>query len=194
MINAVIFASGEGSNSENLVRYFATDPRIRIKFIVASSEKAGIVARAHRLRKPVHILSRDSLVSKAIPFVNYLKQEKIGLIILAGWLLKIPQEFIDAFRGRIINIHPALLPGYGGKGMYGLNVHRAVIAGGEKESGITIHYVDEEYDSGDIILQEKCPVMPEDTPETLSARVRELEFRYFPLAVEKIIGALEERA
>ena len=187
MINAAIFASGEGTNAENLFRYFAGDPRIKFKIVVTNRPNAGVVARAERYRKTVHIVDRESLLQYTDQLIEYLRIEKIGLVILAGFLLKLPTAFIDAFPGKIINIHPALLPKFGGKGMYGLNVHKAVIESGEKETGITIHYVDEEYDHGDIIIQEKCPVKIDDTPETLQQRVRELEMKYFPKAVELFI-------
>ena len=187
MINAAIFASGEGTNAENLFQHFAGDPRIRFKTVVTNRPDAGVIARAERYKKTVHIADREAFTQYADQLIEYLRSEKIDLIILAGFLLKLPQQFITAYPGRIINIHPALLPNYGGKGMYGLNVHRAVLAAGDKVSGITIHYVDEEYDRGDIIIQEKCPVLPDDTPESLQARVRELEFRFYPLAVEKFL-------
>lgn len=187
MINAAIFASGEGSNAENLFKHFAGDPRIRFRIVVTNKPDAGVIQRAERFKKTVHIVDRESLFNYSDQLIEYLKVEKIDLIILAGFLLKLPVAFMEAFPGKIINIHPALLPRFGGKGMYGLNVHRAVIESGEKETGITIHYVDEEYDHGDIIIQEKCPVLPGDTPETLQARVRALEFRHFPQAVEKFL-------
>jgi phosphoribosylglycinamide formyltransferase-1 len=119
-----------------------------------------------------------------------LKERKIDFIVLAGFLLQLPAAFISAYKNRIINIHPALLPSFGGKGMYGARVHEAVIASGEKESGITIHYVDEEYDHGSIIFQARCPVVSSDTPETLAKKVHELEYRYFPSVIGKIVSGL----
>lgn len=187
MINAAIFASGEGTNAENLFRHFAGDSRIRFRLVVTNRDDAGVIARAERHKKTVHIVNREALENYTQQIVEFLKVEKIDLIILAGWLLKIPQAFIEAFPNRIINIHPALLPKFGGKGMYGLKVHQAVLAAGEKESGITIHYVDEHYDHGDVIMQVKCPVLENDTPEDLQKRVRELEFEYFPKAIERFL-------
>lgn len=187
MINAVIFASGEGTNAENLFTHFANDSRIRFKMVVTNNPSAGVIKRAHWFKKPVHIVDRKALGEYGEQLVEYLRMEKTDLIILAGFLLRLPKVIVEAFPGRIINIHPALLPAFGGKGMYGLNVHRAVLESGNTETGITIHYVDEEYDSGDIILQARCPVLPGDTPETLQARVRELEFEFFPKAIERFL-------
>lgn len=188
MINAAIFASGEGTNAENLFRYFANDPRIRIKLVVTNRDDAGVVDRAARYKKNVQIVSKAALENYTDQFIEFLNVEKIDLIILAGFLLKIPEKFVRAFPNRIINLHPALLPNYGGKGMYGINVHRAVIESGDKESGITIHYVNEEYDKGEIIIQERCAVSPGDTPETLSKKIQALEFEYLPKAVERFLS------
>ena len=187
MINAAIFASGEGTNAENLFQYFANDPRIKIKLVVTNRDTAGVIARAEKYKKNVQIISKSALENYSDKIVEFLQVEKIDLIILAGFLLKIPQAFIKAFPRRIINLHPALLPKHGGKGMYGANVHKAVIHHKDEESGITIHYVDEEYDNGDIILQVKCKVLPEDTDESLAKKIRELEFRHFPKAIEKFL-------
>jgi phosphoribosylglycinamide formyltransferase 1 len=187
MINVAIFASGEGTNAENLFRHFADDPRIRFKLVVTNRDNAGVIARAEKYRKTVHIVSKASLENYADKLIEFLKLEKIDLIILAGFLLKLPAAFIKAFPNRIINIHPALLPKHGGKGMYGANVHKAVIDCKDAESGITIHYVDEEYDHGDVIIQAKCPVTPDDTHETLAEKIRALEFEYLPRAVEKFL-------
>ncbi len=187
MINVAIFASGEGTNAENLFRYFANDPRIRIKLVVTNRGNAGVVEKAERFKKTVHIVSREALYDYSPQLIEFLKLEKIDLLVLSGFLLKMPDAFIKAFPGRIINIHPALLPKFGGKGMYGINVHKAVLEAGEKETGITIHYVDEEYDHGDIILQVRCDVAPDETPESLQAKVRALEFEYFPKAIETFL-------
>lgn len=187
VINAAIFASGEGTNAENLFRYFANDPRIRIKMVVTNRDNAGVIARAERYKKNVQIVSREALENYAEKIVEFLKIEKIDLIILAGFLLKIPKPLIRAFPRRIINIHPALLPRHGGKGMYGSHVHRSVIKSGDVETGITIHYVDEHYDNGDIILQAKCAVEPGDTPASVGEKVRALEFEYLPKVVESFL-------
>lgn len=187
MINAAIFASGGGTNAENIIKYFANDTRIKIKLIFTNNENAGVVARAEKYKKNVQIISKDSLNNYADQLIDFLKTEKIDLIILAGFLLKIPESFIKAFPKKIINIHPSLLPKFGGKGMYGMHVHQAVIQSGETESGITIHFVNEEYDKGEIILQAKCPVEKSDTAETLAAKIHELEMENFPKAIEKLL-------
>lgn len=187
MINAAIFASGGGTNAENIIKYFANDTRIKIKLIFTNNENAGVVARAEKYKKNVQIISKDSLNNYADQLIDFLKTEKIDLIILAGFLLKIPEAFVKAFPNKIINIHPSLLPKFGGKGMYGMHVHQAVIQSGETESGITIHFVNEEYDKGEIILQAKCPVEKSDTAETLAAKIHELEMENFPKAIEKLL-------
>jgi phosphoribosylglycinamide formyltransferase-1 len=187
MKNVAIFASGEGTNAENLFNYFANDKRIKIKLVVTNSDKAGVIERAEKYKKNVQIISKSALYEYTSKIIEFLETEKIDIIILAGFLLKIPEAFIRAFPNRIINIHPALLPKYGGAGMYGMHVHRAVLENKEKESGVTIHYVNEEYDKGEVILQAKCEVSDNETPESLSAKVRKLEFEFFPQAIEKII-------
>ncbi|MBL7935372.1 MAG: phosphoribosylglycinamide formyltransferase [Bacteroidia bacterium] len=187
MKNVAIFASGEGTNAENLFNYFNNDKRIKIKLVVTNSDTAGVIERAERFKKNVQIISKTALYEYTDKIIEFLEAEKIDIIILAGFLLKIPEQFIKAFPNQIVNIHPSLLPKYGGKGMYGMNVHKAVIENHESESGITIHFVNEEYDKGEIILQAKCNVEETDTPETLSAKIRKLEFEFFPKAIEKII-------
>jgi len=184
MINAAIFASGEGTNAENLFQYFLNDARIKIKLVVTNKEDAGVVARAEKYKKNVQIVSKAALENYSDQLIEFLQVEKIDLIILAGFLLKIPEKFIKAFPNKIINLHPALLPKHGGKGMYGMHVHKAVIENKETESGITIHFVNEEYDKGNIILQAKCKVDANETPESLSKKIQQLEFEYLPKAVE----------
>lgn len=187
MKNIAIFASGEGTNAENLFNYFNNDRRVKFKLVVTNSDTAGVIERAEKYKKNVQIISKAALNEYTDKIIEFLKTEHIDLIVLAGFLLKIPEAFIKAFPNQIINIHPSLLPKYGGKGMHGMNVHRAVIENKERESGVTIHYVNEEYDKGEIILQAKCEVEENDTPETLSLKIRALEFEYFPKAIEKII-------
>lgn len=187
MKSIAIFASGEGTNAENLLNYFKNDKRVKFKLIITNSDTAGVIARAEKHKKNIQIISKTALNEYTAKIIEFLKTEKIDLIVLAGFLLKIPESFIKAFPNQIINIHPSLLPKYGGKGMYGMNVHKAVIYNKEKESGITIHYVNEEYDKGEIILQEKCAVSLDDTPESLSVKIRKLEFEYLPKAIETIL-------
>ncbi|WP_317898383.1 phosphoribosylglycinamide formyltransferase [Aurantibacillus circumpalustris] len=187
MINAAIFASGEGTNAENLFIHFANDPRIKIKLVVTNKDDAGIVVRAEKHKKNVQIVSKAALENYSDKLIEFLQVEKIDLIILAGFLLKIPEAFIKAFPNKIINLHPALLPKYGGAGMYGMRVHTAVIDNKEKESGITVHFVNEEYDKGEIILQVKTLVTENETPESLAKKIQQLEFEYLPKAVEKFL-------
>ena len=187
MINVAVFASGEGTNAENLFRYFNNDPRIKIKLVITNKDDAGVIKRAERYKKNVQIVSKTALDNYSEQLIEFLNVEKIDLIVLAGFLLKIPEAFIKAFPNKIINLHPALLPKYGGKGMYGINVHKAVIENRESESGIAIHFVNEEYDKGKVILQAKCKVETKDTPESLSKKIQQLEFEYLPKAVEKFL-------
>jgi phosphoribosylglycinamide formyltransferase 1 len=188
MINAAIFASGEGTNAENLMKHFSNDPRIKIKLVVTNRDDAGIIARAEKHKKNVQIISKEALNDYTDKIIEFLQTEKIDLIILAGFLLKIPEAFVKAFPNKIVNIHPALLPKFGGKGMYGMNVHKAVIAAGEHESGITVHFVDEHYDNGDVILQASYQLRENETPESLAENIRELEHEFFPKAIEKLLS------
>jgi len=187
VINAAIFASGEGTNAENLIKYFKNDTRIKIKLVITNRDDAGVIKRAEEHKKTVQIISKDALNNYTEQIIEFLQTEKIDLIILAGFILKIPEKLVKAFPDKIINIHPALLPKYGGKGMYGINVHKAIIENKELESGITIHFVNEEYDKGRIILQAKCDVKSTDTAEALAAKIHQLEYDYFPKAIEKLL-------
>lgn len=191
MINVAIFASGEGTNVENLVRYFSASKEVKIKLVVTNNPAAGVVKRAEAYKKNIQIVSKEALANYTDQLIDFLKAENTDLVVLAGFLLKIPEKIIRAFPRRIINIHPALLPKHGGKGMYGKRVHEAVLQAGEKTSGITVHYVDEEYDNGEHILQALCRVDEQDTPETLAQKIHELEYFYFPRAVEKAIEQLK---
>lgn len=187
MINAAIFASGEGTNAENLITYFKNDTRIKIKLVITNRDNAGVIKRAEDHKKTVQIISKEALTNYTDQIIEFLRTEKINLLILAGFLIKIPEKLVKAFPDKIINIHPSLLPKFGGKGMYGSNVHKAVIEAKETESGITIHFVNEEYDKGAIIMQAKCTVEPTDTVETLSEKIHALEYEYFPKAIEKLL-------
>lgn len=188
MINAAIFASGEGTNAENLINYFKNDTRIKFKLVITNRDDAGVVKRAEALKKNVQIISKDALANYTDQIIEFLQTEKIDLIILAGFLLKIPEKLVRAFPEKIINIHPSLLPKYGGKGMYGMNVHKAVIENKETESGITIHLVNEEYDKGRILHQASCTVESSDTPEILAKKIHQLEYDHFPKAIEKLLS------
>lgn len=183
-----IFASGSGSNAEALVNHFADNAAVNVVCIVCNKPNAGVLERADRLGVPVHMLTRENFL-RSDEALKDLQAMNLDLIVLAGFLWKIPGAFVQAFERKIVNIHPSLLPQYGGKGMYGHHVHEAVIANGEPRSGITIHYVNEVYDDGEIILQVACGVLPEDTPDSLAERIHGLEHRYFP---ETIAGILLE--
>lgn len=183
-VNIAIFASGSGTNAENIIKYFINNPTINIKRVFSNNINAGVLTKAQVLNVPVKTFSRDEFMSGEV--VSLLKEENISYIVLAGFLWLVPKNFISSYPNRIINIHPALLPQYGGKGMYGMNVHAAVISNKEKESGITIHFVNEEYDKGDIIFQAKCIVEDTDTPESLAQKIHELEYEFFPKIVEQI--------
>jgi phosphoribosylglycinamide formyltransferase 1 len=185
--NIAIFASGSGTNAQNIIEYFADNQLVRVSCLLSNTPKAYALQRAEKLGVETLVFSRDQLYNSSF-ITGYLVKKKIDLIVLAGFLWLIPKELIDKFR--IINIHPALLPQYGGKNMYGHYVHDAVIQNREKFSGITIHYVNDKYDDGAIIFQEKCSVYPDDTPETLAARIHQLEYEYYPRIVEQVIRLL----
>ena len=184
MYNIAIFASGSGSNAENIIRYFKNHPTIRIDSVWSNKAAAYVLQRAQNLGVESRSFTRKEF-SESDQVMAELQRRKINLIVLAGFLWLVPSEFVDAFT--IINIHPALLPAYGGKGMYGALVHESVVQNKESESGITIHLVNKEYDKGEHLLQAKCPVFPDDTPETLAARIHELEYQFFPKAIDDFV-------
>jgi phosphoribosylglycinamide formyltransferase 1 len=184
MKNIAIFASGSGSNAENIIRYFKNHPSVRIDSVWSNKNDAFVLERAKKLDVEARHFTKQEYSGSTV-LLDELKTRKIDLIVLAGFLLLVPSVYVKTFR--IVNIHPALLPSYGGKGMYGDFVHQSVIASGEKESGITIHLVDEEYDKGKILVQAKCPVLPDDTTESLAARIHQLEYEYFPKTIESYL-------
>ena len=186
MIKIAIFASGSGSNAENIIQYFAQKPQFCVKSVFCNVPDAYVLERAKKYRIPSFVFNREEFRNPDKVF-RQLQEQEIDFIVLAGFLWLMPSFITAAWPNKIVNIHPALLPAYGGKGMYGHHVHEAVIAAGEKESGITIHYVNDHYDQGAIIFQAKCPVLPTDTPDDLAARVHELEYRYFPQIIEETI-------
>jgi phosphoribosylglycinamide formyltransferase-1 len=183
-----VFASGNGSNAENIIRYFQGRNDIAVSLIVTNNPQAGVITRARNLGVPVLICGKEEMQAPEGLSVR-LQQEGIDLIVLAGFMRLIPSALLNAFAGRLVNIHPALLPKFGGKGMYGMHVHEAVIRAGEKESGITIHHVNEEYDKGEVLLRKSCSVLPGDTPEALSARIQELEHLHYPPVIESLLRA-----
>lgn len=186
MKKIAIFASGSGSNAENIIQYFAQKPQFCVKSVFCNVPDAYVLERAKKYRIPSFVFNREEFRNPDKVF-RQLQEQEIDFIVLAGFLWLMPSFITAAWPNKIVNIHPALLPAYGGKGMYGHHVHEAVIAAGEKESGITIHYVNDHYDQGAIIFQAKCPVLPTDTPDDLAARVHELEYRYFPQIIAETI-------
>ena len=187
MNRIAIFASGSGSNAENIVNHFSTIDNIEVSIILTNNVNAFVLERARKMNVKSAVFNKVEF-TETDKVLNILKENNIDWIVLAGFLLKIPQNLIDDFPNKIINIHPALLPKYGGKGMYGDRVHQAVIEAKEKESGITIHYVNEHYDEGKIIFQAKCLIEEIDTAEDLASKIHELEYEHFPLVIEKTVN------
>ncbi len=186
MTNIAILASGSGTNAQRVSEYFAYHPSIRVKLILSNKPDAYVLNRARQLGIPSQVFSRKTFYdTHEIP--DLLKKNDISFIVLAGFLWLLPENLLNAYPGRIVNIHPALLPKYGGKGMYGARVHEAVIRSGERESGISIHYVNEKYDAGDVIFRASCPVMPDDTVDRLAARIHELEYKHYPVVIEEVL-------
>jgi len=186
-----IFASGSGTNAQRIIEYFSVNPEITVSLILSNKPDAYVLKRAKKLKVPSVVFDRHTFTeTDDIP--NLLKKERIDFIVLAGFLWLIPLNLIRAYPGRIINIHPALLPKYGGKGMYGERVHETVIQSGDKESGISIHYVNGKYDEGNIIFQAKCEVLPDDTPDSLANRIHQLEYKHFPEVIEKLVMGLKD--
>ncbi len=186
MKNIAIFASGSGTNAENIIRYFADNKEIGVSVVLSNNRNVGVHARANRLGVPSFVFTREEFVTGE-PVLAKLAEYNIDLIVLAGFMNKIAEPLLNAYPHRIINIHPALLPKHGGKGMYGMHVHEAVVAAGETESGITIHYINEHYDEGAILFQATCPVFPEDTPGTVAANVHALEYAHYPHVIEEVL-------
>jgi len=184
--NIAVFASGAGTNAARIIDYFREHPGIRVVLIVSNKPGAGVLEIAQKEKIPFLVLDRERFYT-GDGYIGELLDRNIRLIVLAGFLWKIPVKLVEAYRGKIINIHPALLPLYGGRGMYGRHVHEAVLAAGEKESGITIHYVDEVYDHGDIILQARCPVAETDDPQQLAKKIRVLEHTHYPRVIEDLL-------
>ena len=187
MKRIAIFASGSGTNAEAIARHLVGNPNIEVTCVLSNRANAGVHQRMQQFYIPTHTFSND-VWREAHTIVELLQQEQIDLIVLAGFMRKIEAPLTAAYAGRIVNIHPSLLPKHGGPGMYGHHVHEAVLAAGDTESGITIHYVDEQIDGGEIIFQARCEVCPDDTPDTLADRIHVLEHRHFPHVVEEILS------
>ena len=186
MKNVAIFASGSGTNAENIARYFSKSETVKVAVVLSNNKNVGVHARVNNLGIPSFVFSRDEFV-EGTPILAKLAEYQIDLIVLAGFMNKISDALLTAYPGKIINIHPALLPKHGGKGMYGMHVHEAVVAAGEKESGITIHYINENYDEGDIIFQAKCEGLPADTPEEVATKVHALEYAHYPHVIDDLL-------
>lgn len=186
-IKTAIFASGSGSNAENIIRFFSKKEHFEFPVIISNKAEAYIHERAKKMGIPSFTFSREEFADGK-EIISLLDKYEVSHIILAGFLLKVSQAFLDNYPDRIVNIHPALLPKFGGRGMYGHHVHEAVVEAGEAQSGITIHYVNANYDEGSIIFQATCPVLPNDTPEQVAEKVHALEYEYFPKIIAEIWG------
>ncbi|HZM14209.1 MAG TPA: phosphoribosylglycinamide formyltransferase [Bacteroidales bacterium] len=191
MKNIVIFASGAGTNAENIIRYFSNEKKAKVVLVLSNKPQAKALERAAALGIDVFFFDRRQFYeTEEVLFI--LQRRNTDLIVLAGFLWLVPSRILEAYKGRIVNIHPALLPGFGGKGMYGDRVHKAVLNAHCTESGITIHFVNEHYDSGDIIFQVRCPVLPGDDANTLASRVHALEYEHYPTVISSIIDTLPD--
>jgi phosphoribosylglycinamide formyltransferase-1 len=186
MKRIAIFASGSGSNAEKISAYFSDRTDVEVTLILTNNPQAGVIARARKLHIPVLIFDRHTFYETE-RILDILKNNQIDLIVLAGFMMLIPTYLVNGFENKIVNIHPALLPKYGGKGMYGHFVHEAVVAAKETESGITIHFVNEHYDEGNIIFQTSCEVLPTDSPDDVAAKIHILEHAHFPQVIDKLI-------
>ncbi len=184
-VNIALFASGSGTNVENIANHFSNNSSINISCVLCNKPNAYVLTRAARLNIDFMLFSREDF-NNSEKILTYLNSKNVNLIVLAGFLWMIPQYLIENYPNRIINIHPALLPKYGGKGMYGDTVHKAVFESKESKTGITIHYVNNKYDDGEVIFQKSISINKSDTPETIANKVHELEYKYYPVIIEKI--------
>jgi phosphoribosylglycinamide formyltransferase-1 len=184
--NIAIFASGSGTNAENIIHYFEEKASARVNLVVTNRREAYVRERAAKLGVPCFYYNKEEWTT-GTAVLDLLKEHRTDWVVLAGFLLRVPAALVAAYPQRMVNIHPALLPKFGGQGMYGDRVHEAVIAAGDTQSGITIHYVNEAYDRGAVICQATCEVLPDDTPQTLAQRIHALEYDYFPRVIERLI-------
>jgi phosphoribosylglycinamide formyltransferase-1 len=191
MRNIAIFASGSGTNAENIIKYFSNKKSAKVTLILSNRREAFVLKRAEAHNINAVFFERSDFYTSG-KVLDLLTTNKIDFIVLAGFLWLVPENILKGFEGRIVNIHPALLPGYGGKGMFGEKVHQAVIANRESESGITIHYVNRFYDEGNIIFQAICKVESSDTPDSLASKVHTLEYEYYPKVIENLIIKLPD--
>lgn len=188
MKRITIFASGTGTNARAILQHFRHNPDVKIEAIICNNPQAKVIDVAQEFQVPYYLISKKEL-NETDNVLNLLRSSGTDLVVLAGFLLLIPENILAAFPNRIINIHPALLPAYGGAGMYGSKVHASVLKAKEKETGITIHYLNGEYDEGEIIIQKKVVVDPEDDVETISRKVHELEHEWYPKIIEQLLAA-----
>ena len=188
MKRIVIFASGAGSNAQNIIRYFNTGTTAAVTLVLSDRKEARVLEKSTELGVPARSFSKADLYENDVVFETLVK-ENPDLIILAGFLKLMPVKIIERFPNKIINIHPALLPKYGGKGMYGMKVHEAVYANKESETGITIHFVNEHFDEGKIIFQQKVALLPSDKPNDIALKIRELEMEWFPRLIDKVLNS-----
>ena len=186
MKNIAIFASGSGTNAENLILFFRTSKNGRVSFVLSNRKDAGVIVRAQSLDVETIVFNREQFYHSE-EVLKLLIERDIDFVVLAGFLWLVPDNLLDSYENRMVNVHPALLPKYGGKGMFGHHVHAAVIENQEKESGISIHWVNREYDEGSIVFQARCEVKADDTPDTLASRIHQLEYDHFPVVVEKLL-------
>ncbi len=187
----MIFASGSGTNAENIIRYFKKNSKAEVKAVFSNKRSAKVLKRAFEHEIPALHFDREAFY-ETNEVLNVLKDINPDLIVLAGFLWVFPEKILKQFPNKVVNIHPALLPKYGGKGMYGMNVHEAVRTAKEVESGISIHYVNENYDEGELIFQATTPVKPEDSAEDIAENIHKLEYEHFPKVIEKILYSSEE--
>jgi len=190
MKRIVIFASGSGTNAQNIIEYFNKTVEKKVTLVLSNKQGAGVLERAKRLGVPFRVFDRNDLYESDL-VLDWLEAAQADLIVLAGFLWLVPSNIIKRYKHRIVNIHPALLPKYGGKGMFGMHVHRAVLENNERQSGMTIHYVNEEYDAGDIIFQTMCAVEPDESPESLARKVHELEYHHYPRVIDELLDGLK---
>ncbi len=189
MKKLAIFASGSGTNAQRIMEFFRDSREAEVALVLSNKQDAFVLERAVKFGVPIRVFDRYEFY-ETTRILDLLLENDISLIVLAGFLWMVPDYILKAFPGRIINIHPALLPKYGGKGLYGMKVHDTVIREKEKESGISIHYVNEKYDEGEIIFQARCSVDPSDTPETLASKIHELEYRWYPEVILDLVRKL----
>lgn len=180
--NIAIFASGNGTNAENIIRYFQGSEEVEVKLVLTNRQHAFALERARKLDVPCAYFGKEDWADGE-PVLALLREQGIDFVVLAGFLARVPDCLLRAYPNKIVNIHPSLLPKFGGKGMYGDRVHEAVVAAGETESGITIHYINEHYDEGEVIAQYRCAVLPDDTAADVAAKVHALEYEYYPQVI-----------